>query len=441
MREDRRWSLRKRADALRIQHPLCCHPLVHISLHLVLLTLLLLDHLPSPLPSAPSHADLSTQLNLLRALHSQALTDLSSLRAYTHTLHFFLAQQYTSTDDPHLLAFLADNASYSVPPPPLLMALHETDLSHPDRAGDPLHAAAPVWDYCAATAPLPWCEESAISEQYYQLTFFDRPGAGKRVTPREGRPKHTDCIQLPPVGYRWPNKSAPLPCPATSPASCIHLPNLRVSHVENLTVFNPATPKNLYHFLPAYVDREQELLLRLAAQYIPFGAKVRLVLDIGAGGGSLGLLLHRKYGVQTLSTAFADWPYCEYIGERGGLCAYLDAMEPMPFAKFTFDVVHTAWVLHATTVEQLRVSMLEQHRVLRPGGWLWLMGGWSKEQVGAMEALLVGVLGYVVVWQSKEPHDASDGWTFDSTPFELEWHAVLQRPIKAVCGTRDRRDT
>jgi tRNA1(Val) A37 N6-methylase TrmN6 len=49
--------------------------------------------------------------------------------------------------------------------------------------------------------------------------------------------------------------------------------------------------------------------MKLGAKYIPFGPKVRLMLDIGAGGGSLGLLLKRKYDVQVLSTIFPDWPY------------------------------------------------------------------------------------------------------------------------------------
>jgi SAM-dependent methyltransferase len=189
---------------------------------------------------------------------------------------------------------------------------------------------------------------------------------------------------------------------------------------------------------PVCGGREQQLILRLASQYIPWGPAVRLMLDVGAGGGSLGLLLHRLYGVQTLSTAFADWPYCEFIGERGGLCLYMDAMEPMPFAKFTFDVVHSGWVLHALTAEQLRGAMLEQHRILRPGGWLWIHGGWSEEQVAVMWGLLVGALGYVARYDSRVPHNDKSS-TFDGTPFEVEWHVILQRPIATHCGAADRR--
>ena len=458
------WWLRLRASALslRLSSPrwrcYSCHPLIHLLLHLILLTLLLLSHLPSPFSSAPPYASLSAQLSDLHSLHDESLSTLTALRSNLHTLHYLLAQHYSSTDNPALLAHLAGNSSScpspspspSFPPSPYTStwsearadALFPSDLSHPSRASDPLHTSAPSYDYCAAPSPppLPYCEETPTSEQYFQLTFFDRPGAGRRVTPREGRPKHTTCVQLPPLDYRFPNKSAPLPCPPDA-TDCVHLPNLRVRALEQLTIFNEATPKNLYHFESFYYDREQELLVRLASQYIPFGPKVRLMLDIGAGGGSIGLLLHRRYSVQTLSTAFADWPYCEFMSERGGLCVYLDAMEPMPFAKFSFDVVHSGWVFHACTVPQVVQSVLEQHRILRPGGYLWIHGGWSHEQVAAMEQLLVRQLGYATLYDSRVAHDESDGWKFDETPFQLEWHCILQRPLHAHCGDRARAVT
>ncbi len=72
------------------------------------------------------------------------------------------------------------------------------------------------------------------------------------------------------------------------------------------------------------------------------------MLDVGTGAASLGLLLKRLYGVQTVSTVFAYWPYCEYITERGGLCMLLDAMIAFPFAKFSYDVAHSSWIFHGT---------------------------------------------------------------------------------------------
>jgi len=108
-------------------------------------------------------------------------------------------------------------------------------------------------------------------------------------------------------------KTPELPTPHT-PAVPYH--NLRVSKLEDLLVFNKHTPKNLYHFDAEKYDLDALEELSLGEQYIPFANKVRLMLDVGAGGGSLAILAKRKYDVQTLSTVFADWPYCEYITVR-----------------------------------------------------------------------------------------------------------------------------
>ncbi len=102
------------------------------------------------------------------------------------------------------------------------------------------------------------------------------------------------------------------------------------------------------------------------------------MLDVGSGGASLGMLAKRRYDVQVVSTVFADWPYCEYITERGQICMYVDAMEAMPFAKFSYDVVHSSWVFHALFSHQLRAAYLEQNRILRPGGYMWIYGNRKK---------------------------------------------------------------
>jgi hypothetical protein len=161
----------------------------------------------------------------------------------------------------------------------------------------------------------PFCPEQSNAEQAWQKEWFGAhvvPGA-----PRRPLPLMLPCTHLPPSNYRWPERHPPLPAPAT-PA--VPYANLRLGSLEDLVKFNPATPKNLYHFDAAKYDLDALGELRLAEQVIPFANKVRLMLDVGAGGGSLGLLAKRKYDVQTLSTVFADWPYCEYITERGQPC-------------------------------------------------------------------------------------------------------------------------
>jgi len=274
-----------------------------------------------------------------------------------------------------------------------------------------------------------FCPETARNEQYFQLTFFDRPGAGSKVAVRGKKPVSPKCVQLPPRNYRWPDKYAALP--VAPGMDGVHWPNLRVQKLEDLLVFNQGTPKNLYHFNASFYDYEQEGIVAHAAQFIPFAQKVRVMLDIGSGGGSLGLLLKRRYDVQVVSTVFADWPYCEYITERGNLCMYLDAMEAMPFAKFSYDVLHSSWVFHALLESQLRHTYLEQNRILRPGGYMWIKGGWSQSQVDTLEGLLIGELGYTAIFSVKTPVAKPGSTFFDTIPFELEWEAILVKPMRA----------
>lgn len=169
------------------------------------------------------------------------------------------------------------------------------------------------WKYCPLTVSdttthtlrtVPFCDTTPNSEQAYQMQWF---GAHVVSGKRPSFPTYMNCIHLPPVGYQWPAKHNPLPA-QPGDSSYVHWPNLRVSNKEELIVFNKATPKNLYHFDAPQYDRDAMDELSFAAQYIPFADKIRLMLDVGAGGGSLGLLLKRKYDIQTLSTVFADWP-------------------------------------------------------------------------------------------------------------------------------------
>ena len=274
-----------------------------------------------------------------------------------------------------------------------------------------------------------FCPETATSEQYFQLTFFDRPGAGSKVAVRKGKPHSPTCVQLPPRDYKWPQKHQQLPVPKG--ADGVNWPNLRVKTLKDLLVFNRGTPKNLYHFNASFYDYEQEQIVSHAARYIPFDQKVRLMLDIGSGGGSLGLVLKRRYDVQTVSTVFADWPYCEYITERGNICMYLDAMEAMPFAKFSYDLVHSSWVFHALLNHQLVHTFLEQNRIIRPGGYIWLNGGWSNSQVSTIENLFLTQLGYTVIYNHKKPVPHPGRTKFDTVPFELEWEVIMVKPIRA----------
>lgn len=58
------------------------------------------------------------------------------------------------------------------------------------------------------------------------------------------------------------------------------------------------------HFNAPVYDLDGLDEAKFAAPFIPFGTKVRNVLDIGAGGGSLGLVLKQKYDLLTMSIIF-----------------------------------------------------------------------------------------------------------------------------------------
>lgn len=209
---------------------------------------------------------------------------------------------------------------------------------------------------------------------------------------------------------------------------------------QGLIDFNRGTPKNLYHFDAPKYDLDALDELKFAANVIPFAKRVRLMLDVGAGGGSLSLLLKRKYDVQSINTAFPDWPYCEYITERGSHCILIDVMESLPFSQRSFDLLHVSWVYHGQYPNELYKMFHELNRVLRPGGFLWMRGGWSTIQVEALKDVLINQLGYTILKEkvSIKPEQVSSRIFFganNTLPYQQDWTVVLLKPIRAVKST------
>ena len=279
-----------------------------------------------------------------------------------------------------------------------------------------------------ASFPSEHCPTTPTVEQSWQIGWY---GGQVAVNVKERNfPLPQKCVQLPPAGYHWPKKYTDLPA---ADQSFLHWPNLRVDKYEELIVFNEGTPKNLYHFNAPQYDLDGLDELSLGARYIPFAKKIRNFLDIGAGGGSLGLLLKRKYGVEAMSIIFPDWPYCEYITERGGLCVLVDVMEAMPFARASFDAVHISWVYHGQQPAELVQMYTEVDRIVRPGGYVWQRGGWSLSQIAAQKALLAA-LGYVQLYERLDvkPEDITKRISFGpGLPFEAEWTCIYVKPIRA----------
>ena len=207
--------------------------------------------------------------------------------------------------------------------------------------------------------------------------------------------------------------------------------NLGLNAWEDLRSFPPESAKNIFHFNASYYGRAQEKEVDLAARYIPFAQKIRTMLEIGAGGGLLSLILNKRYDVTVVNTAYVDFPYYEYITERGGLCVLLEGEKIMPFAKQSFDVIHHRWVFHSVEPDRFRDIVIDQNRILRPGGYLWICDGLSNAQYETIRYLLLEQLGYKIIFEEKKKRRSITAH-FKSNPYEVDWHVILIKPVLLV---------
>lgn len=149
----------------------------------------------------------------------------------------------------------------------------------------------------------------------------------------------------------------------------------------------------LYDPLLRATLREEEFKTALVRQAAL--APGQRVLDLGAGTGTLTLLLKRAE------------PQAEVVGVDGdpavlvrarakaadaGLpIAFTEGMaHALPYPEASFDRVVTSLVLHHLTSGDKRRALREVWRVLRPGGELHV-ADWGKAQNVLMRALFLGV--------------------------------------------------
>lgn len=267
--------------------------------------------------------------------------------------------------------------------------------------------------------PVEYCSFSPRIEQRFQFGFY----GGKHLIKW---PDFFQCALLPPPNYQWPNKHLQFPLPAGE--SAIVWSNLGLKSYSDVVIFNERFPHNVVHFNTPYYDLFHEQSASLAGKYIPFGKKIRTMLDIGSGAGSLGFALTKRYDVSVLNTVRPEFPYCEFITERGGLCMLLDSLRPLPFVKFSFDVIHHSWVYHGSAPAGWRTVLLEQNRLVRPGGYLWIRDGFSKAVLQTIRYLLVEQLGYRILYQEEKPQPLPVKVFFGPIPFEVEWTGILVKP-------------
>lgn len=77
----------------------------------------------------------------------------------------------------------------------------------------------------------------------------------------------------------------------------------------------------------------------------------------------------------------------------------------------------------------------EINRVIRPGGYLWMRGGWSAVQIKALKWLLETKFGYVPLYdkQTAKPADITAKVSFGpELPYEFDWSVIWVKPISAA---------
>jgi hypothetical protein len=209
----------------------------------------------------------------------------------------------------------------------------------------------------------------------------------------------------------------------------VHFPNLYTPSFDALLIYNGAQSKNHYHLNSEVYDAIQRDIIAFGAKYIPLQSKVRLVLDLGSGGGSFGLVMNAMYSTQSLSgwlaVAFSDWPYCEYITERGGLCMNLAAKRPLPFAKHSFDLIHSAWLYHSFSLEPLRSLMLDVNRMPYAASGRLLVHQ-RRHAAGAVRSMF-SAFGYQPLFLAEKPL-RSDVFISRNNKLEFHFFAIYLKP-------------
>lgn len=179
---------------------------------------------------------------------------------------------------------------------------------------------------------------------------------------------------------------------------CSH--HLMSNDTQSAPAFVPALRHRgltwLYDFVigPTTRERTVKSAIVTSARVEP-GAQV---LDVGAGTGSLGIMLKRLHPAATVVGVDGD-PQVLAIARRKGSAAatdvtWVEAMaQRLPFERNQFDRVVTSLLLHHLDDAAKAAALAEMRRVLRPGGTL-VVADWDRPRGLLMRAafLLVRLL-------------------------------------------------
>ncbi len=152
----------------------------------------------------------------------------------------------------------------------------------------------------------------------------------------------------------------------------------------------------LYDFVIGPTTRERTVKAAIVTHArVEPGAQV---LDVGAGTGSLGIMLKRYQPAAKVVGVDGD-PQILAIAKRKGSAAAVDVTwveamaQRLPFERNMFDRVITSLLLHHLDDAAKAAALAEMRRVLRPGGAL-VVADWDRPRGPLMHAafLLVRLL-------------------------------------------------
>ena len=87
------------------------------------------------------------------------------------------------------------------------------------------------------------------------------------------------------------------------------------------------------------------------------------VLDIDSKGGALGWMVKERYPqINVLSTSTSDLPSCDYMAEKGQVCILSDLRRSLPFARFSFDLIHMNNVIRNLNISEVLNLGYEMNR-------------------------------------------------------------------------------
>lgn len=153
-------------------------------------------------------------------------------------------------------------------------------------------------------------------------------------------------------------------------------------------------PTRLYDPAVALTMRESLWRARVADELLA-GGRVRTVLDVGCGTGTLAVELARRAPDTAISGIDGD---PEILG-RASIKAIVAGVEvdfreafatALPFTDGSFDRVTSSLVLHHLSHRDKARSLAEIHRVLRPKGRV-VIADWGRGQDPLMRAAFFGL--------------------------------------------------